>query len=49
MGGMDGFDVGEARKVPRVEGENELDAVDVHGCDQAGVVNLDAGDAVINE
>jgi hypothetical protein len=43
---MDGFDIREAREVSCVEGEDALDAVYMHGCNQAGVVDLNAGDAM---
>lgn len=43
---MDCFDIREAGEVSRVEGEDALDAVDMHGGDQAGVMDLDAGDAM---
>lgn len=46
IGGMDGVDVCVALEVTGVEGENVLDAVDMHGGDQTGVMDLDATDAV---
>ena len=46
---MNDFYICEAREVPSVEGEDALDAVDMHGCDQAGVMHLDAGDVVGDE
>lgn len=49
FGGMGGFNVREARKISRVEGENALYAVDVHGGGDAGIVDLDPGDGVSNE
>ena len=40
---MDGFDVGETRKVSRVECQDALDFVDMHGGNETGVMHLDSG------
>jgi hypothetical protein len=49
IGRVDGFDIREPLEVALVEGENALDAVNMHGCHEASIVDLNAGDAVINE
>jgi len=46
---MNRFDVREAGEVAGVEGEDAFDAVDVPDGGDAGIVDLDAGDGVINE
>jgi hypothetical protein len=46
---VDGVNAGEACEVPCIEGENAFYAVDVHGGSEPGIMNLRAGDAVINE
>ena len=46
---MNDFYICEAREVPSVEGEDALDAVDMHGCDQAGVMHLDAGNFIFDQ
>ena len=43
---MNGFNVGEAREVLCVEGENTLDTMNMHGSGEPGIVNLDAGDTM---
>jgi hypothetical protein len=43
---VDGFDVREAREVFCVKGQYPRYSVNEHGGDEAGVVDLDAGDGV---
>jgi hypothetical protein len=45
--GTNGFEEGEAGEVASIQGKDAFDAVDVHGGGDAGVVDLDAGYALI--
>jgi len=46
---MNRFDIGESGEVPRVESEDALYPVHMHGGYQPCVMHLDAGDVVSNE
>jgi hypothetical protein len=46
---MNGRDSGVPHKIPRIEGEQPSDLMDVHGSDQAGIVHLDARNGVGNQ
>lgn len=46
---MDGFDAGIAGKVSGVEGQDLSDVMNSHSGNQASVMNLDAGNVVIDE
>ena len=46
---MDRLNVRETSKVPGIESQNSPDAMHAHRCDQSGIVNLNARDAMCHK
>jgi hypothetical protein len=46
---MDRLYIVEAREIPCIESQDALYAVDMHGGNETGIVDMGAGDTVVND